>query len=448
LPPVAIKRTPLRQRLVVAFVLLTGTVSGLFSLATFVAIEQYEEDLFVRQIDGELRWWIAHLGNTPQPRPLPLANKAHLYVTPDMPASRLPAFLARQNAGWREVFDGKDTYQVVRRDLGGRRYYLVQPASQLERHERGWLLVLAVGTLAAVLAAYFLARLMASSVLEPVLRLAQRVRHADPARAPRRLAAGFADDEIGELARVFEQRLGQLHDFIASERLFTSDVSHELRTPVAIIAGAAETLLARSELLPRARAAIERIDTAALEMQDLIDAFLALGRAPGAQATQAPPCLVNSVLATELRRLRTQPGAPTLVLDEQAQVTLPCPAPLLTVAVRNLLDNATRYAPAGEVRVTLQADALIVDDTGAGLAEADISRAFDRHQRLGAELPGGEGLGLAIVQRICERLGWKVEAQARPQGMRFVLRFGLETAPPDPAPNTLLSAMDGSPTSP
>ena len=424
-----IKRTPLRQRLVVAFVLLTASVSGLFALATFVAIDEIEEGLFVRQLDGELDWWIDHLGATAQPRPLDLANKARLYVTPDLPAPQLPAFLAGQEPGWREVFDGNDTYHVVRRDHDGRRYYLVKPASALERRERGWFLVLAAGTAVAVLAAFFLARLVASSVLEPVLRLAQRVQRADPARAPRRLAAGFADDEIGALARVFEQRLGQLYGFIARERLFTSDVSHELRTPAAIVAGAAETLLARSELLPRARAAVERIATAAQEMQDLIDAFLTLGRMPNATAAEHPPISVNAVLRAEIQRLQTQapPGAPAIVLDEQAALALPCAAALLTVAVRNLLDNALRYAPGSEVRVTLLADRVLVDDSGPGLDDEAIDRAFDRHQRLAADVPGGEGLGLSIVQRICEHSGWQVQARRHPQGMRFVLVFGAPT---------------------
>lgn len=429
----SIKRAPLRQRLVVAFVLLTGTVSGLFSLATFVAMDQFEEDLYVRQIDGELRWWIARLGEAPQSQPLALANKARLYVTPDMSVTQLPPFLAQQEIGWREVFDGDETYQVVRQDRGSRRYYLVQPATQLERRERGWLLVLAAGTLIAVLAAFFLARLIASSVLEPVVRLAQRVRTADPERAPRHLATGFADDELGELARVFEQRLGQLHEFTASERLFTSDVSHELRTPVAIIAGAAETLLMRSQMLAWAHAAVLRIRVAAQEMQDLIDAFLALGRAPNASAVRHPPCLVNTVLHAEIERLRAQAGAPAIVLDERTVLTLPCPAPLVTVAVRNLLDNAARYAPDGQVHITLQPDALTVDDSGEGLADADIARAFDRHQRLAVDVPNGEGLGLAIVQRICERLGWQVQAQRLTRGMRFVLRFTAETAPGDAA---------------
>jgi signal transduction histidine kinase len=421
---VNIRRVSLRQRLVVAFVVLTGAVSGLFALATFVAVEQMEEAVLAHQLDGELRWWIERLAAAPQPQPLVLPNDARLYVLPDAPPSARPAFLHDQPPGWSEVFDGADTYHVLRRDRDGRQYYLVSRTSTLERRERAWFAVLAAGSGLSVLAALLAGRLLADNVLEPVRRLARRVRNADPARAPRRLAAGFADDEIGELARVFEQRLRELHAFIASERLFTSDVSHELRTPAAIIAGAAETLLARAELLPRARRAVERIQVAALEMQELIDAFLALGRATDQPAA---PCSVNAVVRAELRRVQAAPGAaPAAVeLHEEADLTVACPRPLLTVALRNLLDNAIRYAPGGSVRVTITDQAVLVDDSGPGLDTAAIDAAFARHVRLAPDTAPGEGLGLSIVRRICERLRWQVQAQPLPQGgMRFALEFG------------------------
>ncbi|GAB4353066.1 MAG: HAMP domain-containing sensor histidine kinase [Immundisolibacter sp.] len=439
----AVKRASLRQRLIIAFVVMTAAVSALFSLIAFVAIEELEETLFVHQLEGDLRWWMTHLAGTPQPAPLQLANQSRLYVVPDVPAALRPAFLAQQPRGWREVFDGGETYHVLRYDQADRRFYLVRRASALERRERAWLMVLAGGSGLSVLAALLLARLMAASILEPVLRLARRVRQADPQRLPRRLAAGFAADEIGELAQAFAQRLRELNGFIANERLFTSDVSHELRTPTAVIAGAAETLLARTELLPRARRAVERIHAAAGEMQDLIDAFLALGR--NADISTAPPCSVNAVVRAEVERVRQSlpvaDAAPRV--EEHAPLTVRCPRCLLTVAVRNLLDNALNYATGQQVHLTVTGNAVLVDNAGSTLAPADIERAFARHQRLAPDVAAGEGLGLSIVQRICERLGWQVLAQALPDGMRFILRFEAEPAPRHPVTNAGDRPRDG-----
>jgi signal transduction histidine kinase len=160
-------------------------------------------------------------------------------------------------------------------------------------------------------------------------------------------------------------------------------------------------------------------------MQDLIDAFLALGRQPTDPSTDHPLCAVNDLVRAQIERARAQapPGAPDVVFIEEATVNLPCPAALLTVAVRNLLDNALHYAPGGDVRVTLRADALRVEDSGPGLAQDDLDRAFDRHWRRPPTTPGGEGLGLAIVRRICARSGWQVQAQSGPHGLRVVLQF-------------------------
>jgi signal transduction histidine kinase len=419
-----LRRASLRQRLVVAFVLLTAAVSGLFAVVTFVAIEGIEQTLFVRQLDGDLRWWIEQLGDSPQPRPWSLANDTQLVIVPDVPPAQRPAFLDDQAPGWSEVFSGADTYHVVRRDAFGKQFYLVRQASALERRERGWLFVLAAGSGLSIVVALATARLVAGSVLEPVTRLARRVRVADPARAPRRLAAGFANDEIGELARVFEQRLRELHGFIASERLFTSDVSHELRTPAAIIAGAAETLLARAELPPRAQGAVERIQVAAAELEELIGAFLALGRSTDLPAA---PCSVNAVVRAELERARATAAHPAaaIALREEADLTVACPKTLLTVALRNLIDNAVRHAPGAPVLITVTASAVLVDDGGPGIATGDIDNAFVRQARLAPDATPGEGLGLSIVRRICERRGWQVQAQPLPGGgMRFALEFG------------------------
>ncbi len=421
-----LRRASLRQRLIVAFVLLTAAVSGLFALVTFVAIEEMEQTLFVRQLDGDLKWWIEQLGASPQPQPWSLSNDTRLIVVPDVPVAQRPSFLDDQPPGWNEVFDGSDTFHVLRRDAFGKRYYLVRQASSLERRERGWLLALAAGAVLSVLVALVCARFLAAGVLEPVTRLARRVRGADPSRAPRRLAAGFADDEIGELARVFEQRLRELHGFIASERLFTSDVSHELRTPAAIIAGAAETLLARADLPPRAQGAVERIQVAAGELQELIGAFLALGRSADLPAA---PCSINAVARAEVERARANAADPAAAidLDEQAELTVACPKTLLTVALRNLIDNAIRHAPGARVLVTVTASAVMVDDGGRGIASEDIDTAFVRQARLAPDTTPGEGLGLSIVRRICERRGWQVQAEPLPNGgMRFALEFSVE----------------------
>ncbi len=98
-------------------------------------------------------------------------------------------------------------------------------------------------------------------------------------------------------------------------------------------------------------------------------------------------------------------------------------------ALANLIDNALRYTPAGTsitLRVGQDPDGsavLVVEDTGPGLRADDMDHVFQRFWR-GSELPGGCGLGLAIVQEIARRHGGDARVeQIAPQGLRVEIRI-------------------------
>ena len=96
-------------------------------------------------------------------------------------------------------------------------------------------------------------------------------------------------------------------------------------------------------------------------------------------------------------------------------------------ALRNLLENATNYAPEGTPIVIASARRdgqiiLTVSDSGPGIPDADLPRVFERFYRVdkarshNARDPGGTGLGLAIVKHLIELHGGKVTAANRPEG--------------------------------
>src|SRR5690606_10199067 len=98
------------------------------------------------------------------------------------------------------------------------------------------------------------------------------------------MAAEYADDEVGDLAKAFDHSLGQLYSSLMRERFFTSDVSHELRTPLMIIASSCELMLASGKLAPIQHTQLTRIHRAAQEMADLVQTFLMLARADKAES--------------------------------------------------------------------------------------------------------------------------------------------------------------------
>jgi signal transduction histidine kinase len=100
----------------------------------------------------------------------------------------------------------------------------------------------------------------------------------------------------------------------------------------------------------------------------------------------------------------------------------------------NLIENALRETPpGGTVTVRAEPGRLVVADTGPGLEQGDLPRAFDRfflYDKYGRERPVGSGLGLAIVRQLSEAMGGTVEVESAPgSGATFVVSLPPALAP-------------------
>jgi signal transduction histidine kinase len=82
--------------------------------------------------------------------------------------------------------------------------------------------------------------------------------------------------------------------------------------------------------------------------------------------------------------------------------------------VSNLLSNAVRFTEQGRVEVVLEADRIEVRDTGVGMNQETLEKAFDPFYREDRERGDGMGIGLSVVRRLGERMGWPVELQSSP----------------------------------
>ncbi len=133
-------------------------------------------------------------------------------------------------------------------------------------------------------------------------------------------------------------------------------------------------------------------------------------------------------------------------------ITLSCPREAVSVVgdavavgriLRNLIDNAVKHTDRGAVSVTTGLDGdhavAVVIDTGKGIPPAERSRIFEEFYQLdnpGRDRNKGVGLGLAIVQRLCERIGAEIAVQSEPGlGSRFTLRLPNAIQTPDPDPD-------------
>jgi two-component system OmpR family sensor kinase len=215
--------------------------------------------------------------------------------------------------------------------------------------------------------------------------------------------------EVARLAASFEDVLRRLFDALERERANSAHIAHELRTPLTGMRGELDALAARS-LAVAERDAVARLAGDVARMSDVIDAILALSSPRDAKSATA---VVN--LADVVRE--TTPQGTTVEAPDEALIE--GDARLIDLALRNLLDNATKHGGRAEaVRVRKASNGgveLTVTDDGPGLDERARAHMFERYWR-GSANGDGAGLGLALVRVVAERHGGGAEARVNPTG--------------------------------
>ncbi|MGN6152217.1 MAG: sensor histidine kinase [Lysobacteraceae bacterium] len=300
-------------------------------------------------------------------------------------------------------------------------YDIAEERESQARLNHALMLSVGVFTLASLLVGLW----AASRVMSPVTELAQRLRRSGRSTEPEALASHFAEDEVGELAKALDDYAERLTDVVRRDREFNADVSHELRTPLAVIRGAAELLLARSDLDDKTRTRLRRIQRAEQQCTDLIGALLLLSRNERGHGAADVGRIAEQLLDAHRGQLTGKPlelrldGAP-------GQLVIDAPEAAVTVALSNLIGNAVKYTPQGEVVVRLGEGAVDVIDSGPGLSAEDAARLFERGYRGShAEHTQGGGIGLSIVRRLCALYGWRVRVvPGAEKGVIATLTFG------------------------
>jgi len=287
----------------------------------------------------------------------------------------------------------------------------------------GLLIAAGAGIALAALAAFLLARRIA----RPVRRVVDATRHLAKDRDPEPVPIEGAY-EIASLARAFNEMAEQLARARAAEKQFLLSVSHELKTPLTAIRGYAEGVADGAFDMDEAVVTIS-IEAARLErlVRDLLD----LARMNRTDFSIHREEIDLATIAGEaVRRYEGQARDFGVALEAIAPGPSPAigdPDRILQVA-SNLIENALRLTPRdGVVRVFAEPGLLIVEDTGPGLSQEDLPRAFERfylYSRYGSDRPVGTGLGLSIVKELTQGMGGSVEVEATPgRGTRFTVRL-------------------------
>lgn len=242
----------------------------------------------------------------------------------------------------------------------------------------------------------------------------------------------FGKDELGILGAAFDVMAHQMKLTVEALRRFVADAAHELNTPLSALRNSLELALAESNedetqlLLRQSREQTLRLVT-------LIAGLLDLSRLEADIASEetGPVDLVEIVLkASEVYASQAEhKGVDFSLTAPEQTVWIVGNARELIQAVANLLDNAVKFTqPGGQVRISVGTagnfGTVIVEDTGIGIPEEDLTNVFQRfHRGRNAAAFSGSGLGLALVQAIIGRHDGTVVAASTDTGSRFVLKI-------------------------
>ncbi len=312
----------------------------------------------------------------------------------------------------------------------GAHYYL-QVARLLDTYEhlnRVSITALLMG-FAAATASLFVAVLLTPGLFKPledIATVARQITRADD--LSRRVPYATRPDEIGDLARAFNQTLERLERLFRTQQRLLADVSHELRTPLTTIRGNLDLIERIGEADPESISAIQiEIE----RMTRLVGDLLLLARADsGGLPLAREPVELDNILFEIYRQVMVIDPPLTVKLIEVDQVTVLGDADKLKQLLINLVENAIKYTPAGgEVRLHLsKADGsaqFAVSDTGQGIPPENLPHIFDRFYRVDksrARAQGGSGLGLSIAKWIATAHGGTIRVRSQPgEGTTFTV---------------------------
>ncbi len=396
-----------------------ATVLGVWVTANII------EQVLVKQalIKEAEHYWSLLDDNPSQPRP----NTRHLLglLTSDVVSDDIPEVLQVMPDGYHRVELGSEKPIVYIESRDASRLYLVFDEQRVSVLAFLFGILPLTGVLLVIYITSFLGWKKSRELLSPLVQLSDRLRQApvdNPGLARPDLSGieADADSEVSVLLGALERYADRLVTFVERERQFTRDASHELRTPLAVFRANLELLVSQTGDRPLIRRMEDTVD----DMEATLETLLMLARTE--QTSQDSEVIIVNDLAVNLME-RLSPLAERkkirLQVRQRALMRVEAPEAVLTILLNNLVRNAINYSGSGEVTIVIENGAVQVVDAGVGMERSELDRMMKPFQR-GESGESGHGLGLAIVQRLCERYHWDVMVASEPgQGTQVEVRF-------------------------
>lgn len=299
-----------------------------------------------------------------------------------------------------------------------------------------FLIVLLIAIPLALLVAGAAGQMIVGRGLRPLKQMTARAAGITASNLHDRLEIENPNDELGQMARVFNHLLQRLDEAFQQMRRFTADAAHELRTPLASIRTMSEVTLEQGQSAAQYRDALANILEETARLNETINGLLLLARVEASQPGQEQNMFLAQDLVEEVLSVLG-------VLIEEKQITvvqegeevqvgdIRADRALLRIAFMNVVHNAVKYSPRnaalrvswghseGRLHIAFQ-------DEGPGIARDEQQRVFERFYTSSAPATAsqsGAGLGLSIAKLIIDRIGGSIRFEAVRQGARCVIEL-------------------------
>ena len=279
-----------------------------------------------------------------------------------------------------------------------------------------------------VLMTLLLASWLLRKVLRPLRRLSRIMLHREPNELTP-LPSLLPWSELQPLITAFNRHLERLRGLLARQERFSADVSHQLRTPLTILKTQVGVALSSADPQQWRESLLGMRHTLDDTVQ-LTDRLLQLAQIKARHGEDKPMERVNLGAIVQQACFSVYAAARNKQIDLGVEGEDACQVQgdglLLAELCANLLDNAIKYTPLqGVVTARLHVNALEIEDSGPGIAEAQQRQALQPFGRLDHAQQPGAGIGLALVQDICAWHGAQLQLDRSPQlgGLRVTISF-------------------------
>ncbi len=254
-----------------------------------------------------------------------------------------------------------------------------------------------------------------------------------------RLALSAQNDQIDRVSRAMNLHLDRLSVLVATTKASAAAIAHDLRTPLSRAFLSLDRVQAALDAGDDPRNHIDGIEAELTRLRNIFDAILRISRLEQDRGRDGfvpvPLAPLLDDLAETFAPVAEERGQSLRVFTVPANLTLQGDAAMLSQLLANLIQNAITHCPAGTA-ISLGASVepegvrLWVADTGPGIPKAEQDRVFELFYRVDPNHRStGNGLGMALVRAIADRLGARISLSDGHPGLRVDIVFAAPTVP-------------------